>query len=109
MYLFNLLYLKTHYFSVQTRIIVTLYTLLYSITNNVLYLEILELFYFSLVFTLVGQLYMDVKKMITNKPFNPDDTYGYIMKIGLSYYCTYYLNLKPSYIGIVCSYFYVTL
>ena len=102
-YLFNLLYLKTEYFSVQTRIIVTLLILINLITNSKTSLKILEFFYFSLIYTLIGQIYLDFKKFLLNKPFVFDDIYGYIIKIGLSYYCTYKCNLKLNNSGLCTS------
>ena len=102
-HIFDILYLKTYFFSVQTRIIVTFLILLHSLTESQLSLDILELFYFSLVYTLTGQVYIDIKKRIYKKPFNTDDIYGYIMKIALIYYCTSILKLKLTYSGFFVS------
>ena len=40
---------------------------------------------------------------ILKKPFNFENIYGYIMKVLLSYYCTFHLDLAISYTGILVS------
>lgn len=103
LYLIDLLYFKTYFFSVQVRIIVTLLIILHLLTRSNIFLSTLEPFLLSLLYTLIGQIYIDIKKKITNMPFNYEDIYGYIMKIGLSYYCLYTLNLNLTYLGILVS------
>lgn len=103
LYLIDLLYFKTHFFSVQVRIIVTLLITLHLFTRSNIFLSTLEPFILSLLYTLIGQVYIDIKKKNTNTPFNHEDIYGYIMKIGLSYYCIYILNLNLTYLGILVS------
>lgn len=102
-HLFHQLYLKTHFFSVQTRIIVTLLIFMHLLTDSTLSLYTLELFYPSLVYTLFGQIYIDIKMFLLKKPFDFGNVYGYIMKVLLSYYCTFSLNLAISYSAILVS------